>query len=109
MSYLKMSASMAPHLLTLTQTLVHELAGGKRELTEQGIRQVPLKPLPPRIIKEDDGTIRENGWMMRYYTEEQLNAKLGINPIVVDRPMRDWQVPEGFDSAKDEASDDGSL
>jgi hypothetical protein len=30
-SYLKMSASLAPHLLTLTRNLVHDLAGGKKE------------------------------------------------------------------------------
>jgi hypothetical protein len=75
--YLRISASLQPYELTLTRNLVHDLAGGKREFTKEGtLRQAPPKPVTPRIIYEDDGSIRENGLMMRFYTQEQMLAKL---------------------------------
>jgi hypothetical protein len=84
MSYLRISASLQPHELTLTRNLVHDLAEGKREFTGQGVRQVPPKPVAPPIIREDNGDIRVGGTMMRWFTPEQtlekLNGRSGMTP-----------------------------
>jgi hypothetical protein len=61
--------------------LVSQIRIGRMVKGEQGFyTQVPPAPVPQRIIREDDGSIRQNGTMMRWFTQEQMIAALNGEP-----------------------------
>jgi hypothetical protein len=63
------------------QTLVAQIRAGKMLEAEGGwYEQVPPKPAPEHIIREDDGSIRKDGTMVRWFTQEQMLEWLNDKP-----------------------------
>jgi hypothetical protein len=76
-TFLKASMSLAPQDRALTTQLLQDLVLGRKHFTEEGaLRQTPPKPAPERIIREDDGSVRLNGTMVRWFTPEQMLERL---------------------------------
>jgi hypothetical protein len=70
------------------QSLVTQLRIGRMTKAGGGwYSQVKPKPVPDRIIREDDGSIRQNGTMMRWFTQEQM-LRLNGEPA----PSGDYKV-----------------
>jgi hypothetical protein len=76
-TFLKVSAALTPADRALATQLVQDLVTGRKHFTEKGaLRQTPPTPVPQRIIREDDGSIRPDGLMVRWFTQEQMIKRL---------------------------------
>lgn len=84
-------------------------AGRMLKRTAGWYEQAAPKPLPKRIIREDNGDIRQDGLMMRWWSQEEMIAALTPDPsptnddykvFVKDPPPEVEPEPE-----PDEASD----
>jgi hypothetical protein len=68
--------ALSAHEEQQRQSLVAQLRVGRMTKGEDGwYAQVPPKPIPERIIREDDGSIRANGTMMRWWSQEEMIAR----------------------------------
>ena len=94
--YLRVSLSLSQHDRALTKALLEDVLLGRKVLGEDGLlRNVPPKPVPEHIIREDDGSIRQNGTIVRWFTREQMLDQLGIEEV---------QAPPGKAAGKDWAT-----
>jgi hypothetical protein len=67
------------------QSLVTQLRIGRMTKAGGGwYAQVKPKPIPQRIIREDNGDIRPDGLMMRWWTQEQVIAALTPETTATD-------------------------
>jgi hypothetical protein len=69
--------SLTDHEEKQRQMLVAQLRIGRMTKRENGwYEQAPPAPVPKRIIREDNGDIRPDGLMMRWWTQEEMIAAL---------------------------------
>jgi hypothetical protein len=92
-SFLRASLTLTTQDRALCKELLAELIVGRKTLAEDGtLRQVPPKPVPEHIIREDDGSVRVNGYL-RWWTDEQLHAHL--NGQIRVAPVDPDDAPQG--------------
>jgi hypothetical protein len=112
------TSGLTAHEEQQRQSLVSQIRIGRMTQGEGGwYLQTPPKPVPERIIREDDGSIRANGSMVRWWSQEEMIAALtpettstddykvgptaeGRTSVFVKEPAAGFKGPEASDDAE---------
>lgn len=90
------------------QMLVSQIRVGRMTKRENGwYEQAAPKPVPKRIIREDNGDVRPDGLMMRWWSQEEMIAALTPDPSPTNDDYKVFvkDPPPDVEPESDEASE----